>query len=98
MSKQRHSVETIITKLREAEVQQAKGDSIPDARRAFASELEKNGHPIRIISHLLGHKSIRTTERYLAIGRDEVARAVESVSIRNLSSPIDGSSNLATER
>lgn len=33
MSKKRHSVETIITKLREAEVLQAKGEAVPEICR-----------------------------------------------------------------
>lgn len=54
-----------------------------DARRAFATQLDDKGIPLRIISHLLGHDNVKTTERYLCLQRDDVARAVESVSLRD---------------
>lgn len=60
-----------------------------DARRAFATKLESNGVSTRIIGHLLGHKSLRTTEKYLGICHDQVSKAIESISMQDFTRAAD---------
>lgn len=43
-----------------------------DLRRAFATEAHAAGIPVRVVSRWLGHKDVRTTERYLATYRSDL--------------------------
>ena len=50
-----------------------------DLRHTFASMLAAKGQPIFAISKLLGHKSIKTTERYLHLSPEEAKCAISSL-------------------
>ena len=47
-------------------------------RHYFANERRRNGWDILLISKALGHKQLRTTERYLNVGTDELIEAMEA--------------------
>jgi site-specific recombinase XerD len=64
--------------VRRAEI--TKRISIHSLRHTFATHLLENGTDIRYIQELLGHSSIRTTERYTHIARR---------SVLNIQSPLD---------
>jgi integrase len=53
-----------------------------DLRRTFATHLLQKKTPIYIISSLLGHKDIKTTERYLAIRDDLLHENVARISFK----------------
>ena len=46
-------------------------------RKTFATQLAARGVPIRVIQELLGHRSLNTTEAYVAVTEEDKRRAVE---------------------
>ena len=52
---------------------------IHDLRHVYATTALDNGTDIKVISELLGHKSVKTTERYLRTQERRSAAAAESV-------------------
>jgi len=49
-------------------------------RKSFAKALLVSGNNLRAIQVLLGHTSLATTEKYLAVSPDELSQAVNSLS------------------
>lgn len=49
-------------------------------RKSFAKALLVSGNNLRAIQILLGHTSLATTEKYLAVSPDELSKAVNSLS------------------
>jgi len=49
-------------------------------RKSFAKALLVSGNNLRAIQVLLGHASLATTEKYLAVSLDELSQAVNSLS------------------
>lgn len=47
-------------------------------RHAFATRMHSDGAPIRVVQEALGHASIATTQRYVNIERDDIAKYVRS--------------------
>jgi len=50
-------------------------------RKSFAKALLVSGNNLRAIQILLGHTSLATTEKYLAVSPDELTRAVNSLGL-----------------
>ncbi len=53
-----------------------RGYCFHDIRRTFASTLYRSGVPLLTVSKLLGHRSVKTTERYLGVKLEEKRLAV----------------------
>ncbi len=53
-----------------------RGFTFHDLRRTFASMLYSKGIPLLTVSKLLGHRSVKTTERYLGVKLEEKRQAV----------------------
>lgn len=53
-----------------------KGYWFHDLRRTFASTLYRSGVPLLTVSRLLGHRSVKTTERYLGVKLEEKRQAI----------------------
>ena len=47
-------------------------------RHYFANERRRNKWDLLLISKALGHKQLRTTERYLNVGTDELIEATDA--------------------
>ena len=61
-----------------------KGLTFHDLRHTFASRLVRKGVDLITIKDLLGHSSVRTTERYSHSNREQKQRAVELLSKKEL--------------
>lgn len=46
-------------------------------RRSVASHLVRDGAPVPLVQHLLGHRSLSSTARYVALDRADLRQAVE---------------------
>lgn len=64
---------------------------IHDLRHSFASSLVNNGVPIYDVKELLGHRDIRTTERYSHLSPERLKRSASAVikSYRGLANPTE---------
>jgi integrase len=62
--------------LKRGEIKQAR---FHDLRRTFATHLMLDGVPISIISRILGHSNIQTTERYLSYGEEDMLKSVSKI-------------------
>lgn len=82
--------------LEQAEVE---GFTWHDLRHTYGSRLAMAGVPLRTIQVLMGHKSIRTTERYAHLSPDHKVAAVEVLASRSYSQqpPPEPSAGTGTE-
>jgi len=51
-----------------------------DLRHTFASHAVNNGFSLPIIAKILGHKDLKTTQRYAHLNQDPVNKASDDVS------------------
>jgi site-specific recombinase XerD len=52
------------------------------ARHTFADIMLNNGIPLEDVSKMLGHKSIRTTQRYAKVRKERISRSMANVRTR----------------
>jgi integrase len=58
------------------------GVSMHQLRKRFATRIYKeSNHDIRLVQHLLGHRYVNTTQRYLGIDEDEAAEVVSRLAV-----------------
>ena len=55
------------------------GASSHSMRRTYITKLSTSGVSVRVIAELVGHKNISTTQKYIEINDDMLAKAVELV-------------------
>ncbi len=55
--------------------------SLHSLRHTFGSHLAIKGTPGRVLQELMGHSSIKTTEKYLHVAQDHLSQAIEGFSI-----------------
>lgn len=55
--------------------------SLHSLRHTFGSHLAIKGTPVRVIQELMGHASIRTTEKYLQVAQTHLCQAIDGFSI-----------------
>lgn len=55
--------------------------SLHSLRHTFGSHLAIKGTPVRVLQELMGHASIKTTEKYLHVAQTHLAEAIEGFSI-----------------
>jgi len=53
-----------------------------DLRHTFASHAVNNGFSLPIIAKMLGHKDLKTTQRYAHLHEDPVNKAVDEISLK----------------
>ena len=53
-----------------------------DLRHTFASHAVNNGFSLPIIAKMLGHKDLKTTQRYAHLHQDPINKAIDDVSLR----------------
>ena len=53
-----------------------------DLRHTFASHAGNNGFSLPIIAKMLGHKDLKTTQRYAHLQQDPVNKAIDDVSLK----------------
>lgn len=61
-----------------------KGDldgSLHSLRHTFGSHLAVKGTPVRVLQELMGHSSIKTTEKYLHVAQTHLSKAIDGFSI-----------------
>ena len=72
-----------------------KGLTFHDLRHTFASRLVRKGIDLITVKDLLGHSSVRTTERYSHSNREQKQRAVELLSKKRLEKMPQKAENLS---
>lgn len=55
--------------------------SLHSLRHTFGSHLAIKGTPVRVLQELMGHASIKTTEKYLHVAQTHLAQAIDGFSI-----------------
>lgn len=63
---------------------QDRGDldgSLHSLRHTFGSHLAIKGTPVRVLQELMGHSSIKTTEKYLHVAQTHLSQAIDGFSI-----------------
>jgi len=71
------------------------GFTFHDCRHTFATRLVRAGVDLITIKELLGHHSVKTTERYTHSNRDQKRRAVEILNLRSTGNNAENLLNLS---